>query len=160
MEIINSKIYSCFDILYKPNELERLKFFKKHNRVSKFDSENIVYYLIDEVTKEYKNISFHFGQRLKDLLADQSLLDEREKKYVNNSKTHLDFYIFKTIGEKPVLAIEVDGYNYHKRGTKQHERDLLKDKILEKYGIPVVRLKTNGSQEKKIIKDKLNEILK
>lgn len=160
MEIINSKIYSCFDMLYKPNELERLKFFKKHNRVSKFDSENVVYYLIDEVTKEYNNISFHFGQRLKDLLADQSLLDEREKKYVNNSKTHLDFYIFKTIGEKPVLAIEVDGYNYHKRGTKQYERDLLKDKILKKYGIPVIRLKTNGSQEKKIIKDKLNEILK
>lgn len=29
--------------------------------------------------------------------------------------THLDFYIFKKIRDKPILAIEVDGYRNHKK---------------------------------------------
>ena len=39
------------------------------------------------------------------------------------------------------------------------ERDIKKDRILELYGIPLVRLSTIGSNEKKIMEDKLNEIL-
>ena len=43
-------------------------------------------------------------------------------------------------------------------GTRQYERDLIKNRILEKYQIPLVRLKTNGSNEMAIIKSKLDEI--
>ena len=74
--------------------------------------------------------------------------------------THFDFYIFKKLGNKPVLVIEVDGYYVHKKGTRQYERDLLKNSILEKYEIPYIRLKTNGSNEEKRIRNKLEEILK
>lgn len=35
-----------------------------------------------------------------------------------------------SIGKTPVLAIEVDGCNYHKKGVKQEERDRKKDEIL------------------------------
>ena len=45
------------------------------------------------------------------------------------------------------MAIEVDGYDNYKRGTKQYERDQLKNNILDKYNIPWIRLKTNGSGE-------------
>ncbi len=159
-EIINSKIYSSFDLLYKKNELERLKFFKKHNRITNFDSENIIYYLIIKILKNYDNLGFHFHQSLNDLINDKSLLNEKELKYVSNPNTHLDFYIFKKIGDKPIMVIEVDGYKYHKEGTRQHERDLLKDCILEKYNIPIIRLKTNGSEEEKKIRQKLDEIVK
>ena len=38
------------------------------------------------------------------------------------------------------------------------ERDIKKDRILELYGIPLVRLSTIGSNEKKIIGDKLSEV--
>ena len=53
--------------------------------------------------------------------------------------------------KKMVMAIEVDGYYYHKKGTKQSERDKLKNNILSKYKIPLVRLKTIGSGEEKIL---------
>jgi len=54
--------------------------------------------------------------------------------------------------------IETDGYTFHKSGTSQSERDIKKDRILELYGIPLVRLSTIGSNEKKIIGDKLSEV--
>ena len=50
--------------------------------------------------------------------------------------------------KKPVLAVEVDGYEYHKADTVQASRDLLKDHILDFYEIPLLRFKTNGSREK------------
>lgn len=160
MEIINSKIYSSFDILYKQYEKERLEFFKKHKKILKYDSENIIYYLIEEILKDYDDLQFHFHQSLNDLIKDKSLLTEEENKYASHPNTHLDFYIFKKIGENPVLAIEVDGYKNHKKGTKQYDRDQLKNVILDKYNIPWIRLKTNGSEEERKIRDKINEIIK
>lgn len=56
-----------------------------------------------------------------------------------NIATHLDFMVFNQIDKSSVLAIEVDGYDYHKEGTRQNERDLMKNIILEKYGIPFIR---------------------
>ena len=39
--------------------------------------------------------------------------------------------------KSPVLAIEVDGYEYHKEDTVQASRDLLKNHIMELYEIPL-----------------------
>ena len=63
------------------------------------------------------------------------------------------------VSKQPVLAIETDGYAFHKSGTSQSERDIKKNHILELYGIPLVRLSTIGSNEKKVIGDKLSEVL-
>jgi len=160
MDIINSKIYSCFDLLYKQYEIERLNFYKKHNKVLKYDSENIMYYLIKEIISDYKDLEFHVHQSLNDLIKDKSLLTEEERKYTSNSWTHIDFYIFKKIGQRPVLAIEVDGYRYHKKGTRQYDRDRLKDIVLKKYDIPLLRLSTTGSEEEKKIRAALDDTLK
>jgi len=116
--------------------------------------------LIQDIIKSYNNLQFHFHQSLNDLIKDKSLLNEEENKYVSHPLTHLDFYIFSTLGERPVLAVEVDGYKYHKNGTKQYKRDLMKNDILDKYNIPWVRLATNGSREETIIRKKLDELLK
>lgn len=35
----------------------------------------------------------------------------------------------------------------------------MKDRILEKYNIPILRVPTNGSEEEKKLKDKLIEVL-
>lgn len=159
MEVMNSKIYSVFDLLYKQYEIERLNFYKKHNRVSRFDSENFIYYLIKKIIKDYDGLEFIFLQSMNLLIKDKSLLTEKERKYASNPNTHIDFLIFKTIGKKSKLAIEVDGYKNHKIGTKQHERDQMKNTILEKYNIPLIRLATNGSGEEKIIRDTLDKIM-
>lgn len=42
---------------------------------------------------------------------------------------------------------------------KNKERDILKNNILSKYNIPLIKLTTNGSREENIIRSKLDEIV-
>ncbi len=58
-----------------------------------------------------------------------------------------------------MLAIEVDGYEYHKEDTVQALRDLMKNHILELYEIPLLRFKTNGSGERKKIVEMLEKLV-
>jgi len=52
----------------------------------------------------------------------------------------VDFVIFDTIDKSPRLVIEVDGAKYHAEGTRQSERDAMKNEILNKYNLPTYRL--------------------
>ena len=81
-----------------------------------------------------------------------------EMRYAYNPGTHLDFLIYNKMSKQPVLAIEVDGFKYHKAGTVQHERDIKKNHILEKCGLKLVRLGTNESGEKEKITGALNAL--
>ena len=137
-EVIESKTKSIYDMLYKENRKQRMEYLKNKNRISDYDSENLTYNLIEEVIKEnnFDNLDIVVHIPLIDVLANQDLLNEEEKLYTNNDWTHIDFVIFNKMDKKMILAVEVDGYYYHKEGTKQQERDKLKDKILEKYDVP------------------------
>lgn len=159
MTVEESKIYSVFDLLYKQYEKDRLNYFNNHLRKSNYDSENLIYNLISNIKDDYKNLNFVFRYSLNKIIKDKSLLTEEEKKYASHHNTHIDFLIYNDLSKKPILAVEVDGYKYHKIGTKQHERDLLKDSILSKCNIPIIRLLTTGSEEAKKIRSKLDEIL-
>ncbi len=87
-------------------------------------------------------------------------LDEAECGFAMNILTHTDFLIFNKLDKMPVLVVEVDGYAFHANNPRQLERDRMKDRILEKYGIPVLRLGTNESGEETRLRNKLNQILK
>ena len=89
------------------------------------------------------------------IIRDYSFMTNEEKKYAKNDWTHVDFLIYKTIDKSPILAIEVDGFKYHKESSKQAKRDELKNIIFEKYDIPLCRFSTTGSNEK----EKLTQIL-
>ena len=95
---------------------------------------------------------------IRELIIDDSLLNEKERQYIFNNAS-LDFLIVYKITKRPILAIEVDGWKYHKRGTVQNEKDAIKDEILNKYGIAWLRWTTNGSQEKRELKNKLKILL-
>ena len=82
------------------------------------------------------------------LIRDYRRLNPEEARYVSNPHTHVDFLIYSRIDKKPLLAIEVDGYQYHKVGTEQWARDRWKNNILEKYNLPLLRFATNGSGER------------
>lgn len=60
----------------------------------------------------------------------------------------------------PVLVVEVDGYAFHENNPVQKKRDQMKDRILKKYGIPIIRMKTTESEEEKRLKEKLEEVLR
>ncbi len=66
--------------------------------------------------------------------------------------------IYNKLGKNPVLAIEVDGYAYHQKGSRQYGRDQTKNKILEKYGLELVRFSTTGSGEREKLINKLIEL--
>ena len=137
-EIIQSEIYSVFDYLYQQYTVSRLAYLEKHKRISKFDSENLMYGLIKDVLSNNSNTTMDviIHQPLNMLIRDPKLLSDEECKYSMNTATHLDFLIYNRISKKPILAIEVDGYHNHKDGTLQAKRDKMKNHILELYGIP------------------------
>ena len=161
LEICDSKLYSVFDYLYKCYEQRKQEILKKHKKISQYDSENLMYIFINKIINKYYPNQFNVTPHvmLKTILKDKSLLTtNRELQYVLNNSTHIDFLIYKNIDKSPFLAIEVDGYKYHSEGTKQAQRDILKNEILKKYGIPLLRFKTNGSNEQEILITTINNI--
>lgn len=160
-EVTESKIYSIFDYLYKQYTEERRVYLQKHKKVSEYDSENLMYSLIEDIISANKYSSLdvvcHFPLNM--LIKNPELLNEQECQYAMNPATHLDFLIYNRIGKKPVLAIEVDGYEYHKEDTVQASRDLLKNHIMELYEIPLLRFMTNGSGEKEKIIEMLDKLV-
>lgn len=161
-EVTKSKIKSIYDLLYKQNRKQRMEYLKKRKKVSEYDSENLTYGLIEEIIKEnnYDNLDVAVHVPLIDLLKDLENLEEKSKNFVKNTWTHIDFVIFNKMDKKMIIAVEVDGYFYHKEGTTQEKRDRLKDKILQEYDIPLVRLNTINSNEKEKLSKEIERIFK
>ena len=161
--VTDSKIYSIFDYLFSHYTRERMQFLAGHRKVSEYDSENLTFSLIEKVLSDYPEFS-HLGvfchTPLRNVIRDWSLLNELERKFISHYSTHLDFLVINHVTKKPVLAIETDGYTYHNDETEQYQRDLMKNHILEVYGLPLIRLRTNESNEKEKIISALNTITK
>lgn len=161
-KITESTIHSVFDMLYEPYAEARREFLKRHRRISEFDSENLIYALLEQVLEaepafRYLGVLCH--QPLRQLIRDWTLLNDEERRYASNGATHLDFLIYNRVSKRPVLAIETDGYQFHKQGTRQSERDRMKDRILDRYALPLLRLSTTGTDEEAKIKDQLSKIV-
>ena len=93
-------------------------------------------------------VLFKSGNKFSYKYTNVEKLSDQEAQYAMNPATHLDFLIYNRISKKPILAIGVDGYEYHKSDTEQAKRDLLKNNIMKLYEISLLRFKTNGSGEK------------
>ena len=148
-EIINSEIRSVFDCLYKAYDDVRKQTLKKYGRISDVDSENLMYSVIRDVLacREFAKYDVVAHVPLRMILSDFCRLDTRELMFASNHLTHVDFLIYSKVTHLPVLVVEVDGFSYHKT-DKQQERDGVKNSILKKYNIPIVRFNTVGSGEK------------
>lgn len=161
-EITESKVNSVFDYLYSQYTKMKFEYLSKIKKISQYDSENIMYKLLCEILEmeEFKNLGVIFEQPMKEIIDFNNIneLTESEKTYVSQSWTHIDFLIYKKISKEPILAVEVDGHKYHKKGTRQSERDLLKNHILELCNITLLRLSTTGSGEKEKIIESLKNI--
>ena len=158
-QIVDSKVFSVFDLLYKGYYDQRRKYLKKHKRVSEFDSENLAYSVIGKILcmQEFSKIDCVMHSSLATLVRDYSLLTEAEARYASNPLTHIDFLLFNKMDKSPVMAIEVDGTRYHAEGSRQAERDVMKNSVLGKCGIPILRIRTNESGEQERIIAMLRE---
>jgi hypothetical protein len=105
--------------------------------------------VIENVLKneEFQHLGVFLNYSLNKIIKDTSLLNDEEKTFVENQWSHIDFIIYSKINKQIVLAIEVDGWSFHENNPKQLKRDAIKDSVLDKYSIPLIRFATNGSQE-------------
>ena len=157
--IIKSQVVSIFDLLYR-NYSDKLKVLKsKLLYISKFQSENIMYTALKDILSEPKYMHYYVTSQilLRNIIKNTDLLDKREIDFINN-RTFIDFVIYNRQDKKCVLTIEVDGFEYHENNPVQLKRDAVKQSILNKYGVPLLRLPTNGSNEMTKIRTKLDEI--
>jgi hypothetical protein len=158
-EVINSEIHSVFDYLYKNCAEARESAMRKYGRVSDVDSENLMYAVIRDVLSksDYSKYDVVMHVPLRMILSDLTKLNTRELSFTTNHLTHVDFLIFSRLTHQPILVVEVDGFAYH-NDPKQQERDQVKNSVLEKYNIPILRLSTVGSGEKQKLISVLEKI--
>ena len=130
--VTQSGIVSAFDLLYhdyseRLHELER-----RLVRRSRFKSENIIWTLLQDVLAEkepFRHLAFHHEVPVAALLSGDEPLDLAQQKYVKN-RARVDFVVYNRVSNRNVLAIEVDGFEYHANDPKQQARDKLKNEIL------------------------------
>jgi len=160
-DIQESKIYSIFDLLYKNYAPYLNTNLNKLKKVSQYKSENLMNIVIENVLKneECQHLGVFLNYSLNKIIKDTSLLNNEEKTFVENPWSHIDFIIYSKINKQIVLAIEVDGWAFHENNPKQLKRDKIKDNILDKYNIPLIRFATNGSQEEEKLFNYLTSLL-
>ncbi|TLD80898.1 DUF2726 domain-containing protein [Helicobacter sp. MIT 05-5293] len=156
-EITQSQVKSVFDLLYKANQNARLEYLKSKKRISMYDSENIAYHALKECIGKDLSLDIATHIPLYRILNNTQALSDEEQRFIASS-SHIDLLVFSTMNKRPLFAIEVDGFAYHQKDSKQSERDKLKNGILQKYQLPLLRLSTIGSGEVEKIKEALRSI--
>lgn len=158
-EVRESEVYSVFDYLYEQYTTERMAFLRKHRKIFRYDSENLMYGTVQEILAYHPELSLGVicHQPLNMLIRDPKHLNDEESRYAMNTATHVDFLVYSKITRKALFAIEVDGFHFHKDGTRQKQRDKMKDRILGLYNIPLLRFPTTGSGERQVIEKMVME---
>lgn len=153
-KIVNSKLHSCFDLLYKEYYRERQKIAKRTGIVSEDIFYEELLKMLNKNNINGYNIVTHVP--LDEIIEDLDSLTEEEMKFKKNIHSHVDFLIFDRASSEYRLAIEVDG-GYHnpfkEENAHQVHNDNLKNQILKKADLPLIRCKTDGiPDENEIIK--------
>ena len=150
--VIESQVVSVFDLLYKQYSRKLLPLKAKMDPKARYQSEEALRVLLEEILMlpEYNRFSYTRGVLLRNLINSVDLLIDEELAYVNN-RASLDFVVYYKQDKSCKLVIEVDGFAFHENRPEQLKRDALKDSILKKYEIPLLRLATNGSGEQERI---------
>ncbi len=159
--VVESDIVSIFDVLYGAYAASLEKYsHAKWATKRRSPAENVAEYCLRELLKDpaYKRLAYRNEVPLKDALPNVRRLNEAQCAFVYTNSA-LDFGVYDVVTEKLVLAIEVDGWYFHGYSDEQQKRDALKDSIMAAYGIPVLRLPTNGSGEEQLIREALNSVL-
>lgn len=145
-EIFESPVISAFDLLYSEfdKSLERLN-SRLNPEDSRFKSEQIAASLLRDILSQdkYRSMMFHSQIALNQLVSvEQGDYSSRELSFMRN-RASCDFVIYYKVGKTPLGVIEVDG-GYHLENA-QIERDELKNSILKKCSLPLLRLRTIDS---------------
>lgn len=87
-----------------------------------------------------RSLNFHCQISLNQVASPaNAALTEEEQTFMRNGAS-CDFVVYFKVGKMPLGVIEVDGASHDK--PEQARRDALKNGILEKSNIPLLRLRT------------------
>lgn len=159
-QVTESGVLSVFDLLYQEYSERLSEFASRVHGGSKYKSENIVWTLLNDVLKDpaYDLLEVVSQVRLRDLMPDTDRLNERQKKFVRSTSA-VDFAIYHKVSKRMLLAIEVNGTEYHEDNPEQQARDELKAQIISVYGADMLSLRTNDSNIESMIRGRLDRIL-
>jgi very-short-patch-repair endonuclease len=154
-----SSVVSVFDLLYREYSAVLQPLAERVRGGSAYRSENILGTVLEELMAEdYSDLALVREVHVRDLVSDMSGLTAQEQKFVRHPRTAVDFVLYTRVGNAPLLAIEVDGFAYHEDRPEQQRRDALKDAILRRHGLEVLRLPTTGSGELAKIRTALERV--
>lgn len=159
--IIRGKLCSVFDILYKEYNNAYSLLHTSNNTLNGSPAEIIIHRLLKEKilveNHRFAAIDMAREYKLRDLIREYNLFSEEERLFIQNN-SRLDFLLYSKIDKTPILAIEVDGVSFHKKEVQQR-RDQKKDHILQKLGLSLLRLSTDGNNEEAKIIDALDRAM-
>jgi superfamily I DNA and/or RNA helicase/very-short-patch-repair endonuclease len=158
--ITATKIYSVFDLMYDEYSPILKEMKERLLHVSAFESENIIATILKDIfqSKKYENFAYKIHYPLRKIIKTDLIEDIEDKNFAENVNTHCDFLIFNTLDKSIQLIIEVDGSQHN--GEIQRRRDERKDRLLNDFGINVLRLKTTDSDTISECKEKIISQLK
>lgn len=149
-QIVRAPVVSAFDLLYRDYD-QSLAHLNARLRPedSFYKSEQIVAQLLREALSEpaFQALKYHSQVKLDQVVSpSNSDLTERERIFM--ARASCDFVIYFKVGKTPLGVIEVDGGSHDQ--PDQAARDALKNDILGKSGIHILRLRTveSGIEEK------------
>ncbi|WP_348944428.1 AAA domain-containing protein [Chitinibacter sp. FCG-7] len=151
-QIVRAPVVSAFDLLYQEYDesLARLH-AQLRSEDSRFKSEQIVAQLLrDALSKaSYGALTCHTQIRLNQIASSiNPALTKDELNFMHN-RASCDFVLYFRVGKTPLGVIEVDGGSHDR--PEQVARDNLKNSILAKSNIHILRLRTvESSIEEKI----------
>lgn len=152
-QIVRAPVVSAFDLLYSAYDqsLARLN-ARLRSKDSRFRSEQIAAQLLREALSDPSCRALRCHDQVKlDQVASPSNpnLTPRERAFM--ARASCDFVLYFKVGKMPLGVIEVDGGSHNR--PDQAERDALKNDILAKSGIPILRLRTVESRIEERIAD-------
>ena len=156
-DVVDSAVTSIFDLLYHRYSQRLRSLAGRLKNEMNHKSEDIAWTVLHDVLSEqqYEHLTVVAQVLVRNLFPDLSRLTPRQARFVRN-RASVDFIVYNRVTNQPLLAIEVDGFAYHEDDPSQLERDEIKDQILHRYGLPLLRLPTTGSGEQQRIRQALN----
>lgn len=150
----SEKSLENFDDLYKqiPTYIPTIKGIDNPYEEKAY---NLIKQYIEKSKNKYK---FTYKLPLAEFVTDKKYLQENPelRKFILRN-SHLDFAIYTTNINKPVLAIEVDGEKHNEE--KQKKRDIKKEEILNYMEIPLLRIPSKNTWSIEDFEKKVEEHL-
>lgn len=152
-QVVRAPVVSAFDLLYREYDqsLARLN-ARLRSEDSRYKSEQIAAQLLREALSDPSCQALMSHDQVKlDQVASPSNpeLTQRERAFM--ARASCDFVIYFKVGKTPLGVIEVDGGTHDR--PDQAARDALKNDILAKSGISILRLRTVESRIEERIAD-------